>query len=39
VPLRSFGQLKQFFDKRDTPQTPGEAADSGTPDSPSPSPE
>ncbi|MBI1322506.1 S1 RNA-binding domain-containing protein [bacterium] len=35
VPLRSFGQLKQFFDKRDTPQSPGEAADSGAPESPS----
>ncbi len=42
VPLRSFGQLKQFFDKRDTPPpSPNEtgsgeqAADSQTPPSPS----
>ncbi len=35
VPLRSFGQLKQFFDKRDTPsQSPDESADSAGPNTP-----
>jgi uncharacterized protein len=30
VPLRSFGQLKQFFDKRDTPQSDSDSPESGS---------